>query len=203
MLVLATAACVAGNKLERWESPGGPVAEVEVQNVPVTGAHVYVDAEGSTTEGELLAVDAVHFWVLPDKGVTWTAVHRTTVTAVHIRLYETEPGVNAAIAGAGVVSTLLNGQLLVFTAPVWVAAGTISVVSAAQARYYGVDPAQHNLLAQFARFPEGLPPGRVQCPEHPEPGLVPPPAASGQQEEGALPVPVDMPRRSSVPPDAG
>jgi len=174
LLLLATAGCVAGNKLQRWESPGGSVPTLDVEDVPVTGAHIDVDAEGQTTKGELLAVDAMHFWVLPEQSTTWTPVHRATVTAVHVRLYDTYPGVNAGLMVAGIATTLANGYFLLVTAPVWVILGSVSIVSAAAARYYPVDSADYNLLPQFARFPEGMPPGKAECVLHAHPEPVPP-----------------------------
>ena len=181
LLLLGAPGCVAGNKLHRAESPGGPVEKLSVEDVPVTGSHVDVDAAGTTVEGELIAVDPTDFWILEEtpanasvRSPCWIQVHQSQITSVHIRLYDTHPGVNAALSVLGLASTLANGYYLVFTAPIWIVGGTFSIVSAAQARHYYVSPQDYWLLPQFARFPGGLPAGRAACPQHPP---APPPAA--------------------------
>jgi hypothetical protein len=176
LLALATTGCVAGNKLQRWEPPGGDIPVVALEEVPVMGAQVEVEAEGQTVRGELLSVDETHFWILREQETTWTPVHRATMSAVHVRLYDTYPGVNAGLMVAGILSTISNGFFLVFTAPLWAVVGSVSIVSASNARSYAVEPSDYNLLVQFARFPQGMPPGQGECPQHEAPGRVPPPA---------------------------
>ncbi len=71
---------------------------------------------------------------------------------------------SGAVAGwtaLGVVSTISNGLLLIFTAPAWIITGTVAGSSESYAPQGNVPPLRWAELARFARFPQGMPPGLV------------------------------------------
>ena len=125
------------------------------------GGWVIVEADTGEarweTEGELIAVSADSLWVLGDSLAV--AVPAALVSRVRVTGYDAQPRAVTAATAGGVVLTVTNGWFLVFTAPMWLITGTVA--SHAQARHpvrtaTGADLAA---LAEFARFPQGLPPG--------------------------------------------
>jgi len=110
-------------------------------------------------EGELLAVSADTAWVLSHAGAVvlpTTAVARGKLTA-----WRSGSGAVAGWTALGVVSTISNGLLLIFTAPAWIITGTVAGSSESYAPQGNVPPLRWAELARFARFPQGMPPGLV------------------------------------------
>jgi len=61
----------------------------------------------------------------------------------------------------GALSTLSNGYLLVFTAPLWMIGGTIAAHSQYHAPIVKTPNEEWERVRPYARFPQGLPPGFV------------------------------------------
>jgi len=72
---------------------------------------------------------------------------------------QSEVGNVAGATGLGVVSTISNGILLVFTMPLWIIVGTAAGSSQSYAPERRVPPLHWAELNGFARFPQGLPDG--------------------------------------------
>ena len=115
-----------------------------------TGAE---SSDVSRVAGELIAIDAAAIHVLTAAGlrsVARSSPHRITVFG-----YGTPGSMMAVWAIGGGVSTLSHGGFLLFTAPMWVVAGTWAGLSESGAgNVHDEDRAR-----AFARFPQGLPPG--------------------------------------------
>ena len=106
-------------------------------------------------EGELIAVTQDTVWVLGDSGgvaLATGAVRRGKLTA-----YTAGTGAVAGYTALGVVSTISNGVLLIFTAPLWIVTGTVAGANQSYAPERRVPPLTWADLGVFARFPQGRP----------------------------------------------
>jgi hypothetical protein len=107
--------------------------------------------------GELIAVSADSVWVLNDTAgmaIPTSAVHDGKLTA-----YAAQTGNLTTWTLLGALSTLSNGALLVFTAPMWLIGGSLTVRGEARSPERKQPPLGWNELAPYARFPQGLPEG--------------------------------------------
>ena len=164
--VLLCAACATVSGLDRSKPTGGkPVADATVDEVPVLGQEATVELTARTLVGELLAVDEDHLWLSVEGRVI--PVLRPDVKRVSIELYPSGVAHTAAWAGLGAGSTLTHGLLLIFSAPIWFAVGGGTVNAAAVSNDEEVALLDLDKLHQFARYPQGMPADRRNCPCHP------------------------------------
>jgi hypothetical protein len=153
-------ACSTTRALDRSASYGEPT-RVRVEDVPVKGFSVHVvTRKGDDVEGELLASDEGTVCVLesvvaaPDRTV---CVAWSNIEEVRVALLPGERGIFAGWTAFGTLSTISHGGFLILSAPIWLLTG----ISAS----FGSDPAitatarGPTKLNEFARFPQGLPPG--------------------------------------------
>lgn len=108
-------------------------------------------------EGELVAVSADTIWVLGDSG--GIAIGTAAVAQGKLMAYNSRSGVVAGFTALGVISTIANGWLLIFSAPLWIITGTVAGANQSHVPERRVPPLQWVELAPFARFPQGFPPG--------------------------------------------
>ena len=136
-------------------------AGIEVSEVPVRGFEVEVATRAERWyTGELLAVDERALWVEID-GVE-RRIPRGDVQRVIVAVRPSYGGAYAGWGAIGTASTLSHGFWLVLTAPAWL--GTwIPIVAyesgagSDQALADGLDA-----LFQYARWPQGMPPERME-----------------------------------------
>jgi hypothetical protein len=197
----ALAGCTAHGSAIRSE-PRGKRAAVAVADVPVKGFDVTVFTDAATFSGELLAVDSCYVHVERPAGAV--AIPVTRVESVGVQLYpSTAAGSVALLSVLGTLSTPSHGWYLVFSVPVWLTSGIATSVNLAYAD--DVTVKDSTFLFQFARFPQGLPPGwreaealpgtPMSCKLSPPPAV--PPAARPHAPPPATPPPADE------PPDGG
>ena len=172
------AGCAPLISLDRTQL-SGKTASVAIQDVPTHGFRVELVTPARVVEGELLAVDADHFWIQPADAKDWVYVHRQDAREVYLQLYEAQTTLVGMVAVFNTLLSISNGYYGVLTAPLNIIAGTIAAVTAYHAEHFAVEARNWNLLVQFARFPQGLPGSRVHCPQHPD--LTPVLAAPGQR----------------------
>ena len=182
-LLLALAACGFPPKvLERRNGFGGrPMKEPPgVSEVPVRGFRVGVTQRGDgdkdrELEGELLAVDRKFIWVMVEEEVE--RVPLPDVAGVQLELYPSRAGWIGAWSGVGAASSASHGWFALATGPLWLLAGTTSTITAAWANDIEVPLDRLHRLAQFARYPAGMPPpwGPARAPRPSPP--TPPPAS--------------------------
>jgi hypothetical protein len=157
-LVIALAACKT-NPDPRHPSP-------EMMQREAFGGYIVVTSrDGALVTGELLAVAADRLYVDgPDKRVPFV-VARANITEAE--LFEYEAGDVTTWGVLGALSTASHGFWLVFSAPAWIAA--TSITNAVESRHMilhypsdGWEP-----LARWARYPQGPPEQlRVRAGEH-------------------------------------
>jgi len=111
-----------------------------------------------SVKGELVAVTRDSVWVLGDTGAV-VAVATATVHSGKLTGYNSRWGAVAGYTALGVLSTISNGWLLIFTAPTWVITGTVAGANESHAPQRKTPPLDWPDLAVFARFPQGLPAG--------------------------------------------
>jgi hypothetical protein len=109
-----------------------------------------------SVEGELLAVTADSVWVLTGSG--WEVAPTSAVRRGKLTGYDSRWGAVAGYALLGTLSTISNGWLLIFTAPVWMITGTAAAASQSHQPERKTPPLSWSDLAAFARFPQGVPP---------------------------------------------
>ena len=115
-------------------------------------------AGDAKVDGELIAVTGDSVWVLGKVGAV-AVVPVATVKQGKLTTADAEVGNVAGATGLGVLSTISNGWLLVFTTPLWIIVGTAAGSSQSYAPERRVPPLHWTDLAAFARFPQGLPAG--------------------------------------------
>jgi hypothetical protein len=171
LTLLLGAACAPARLSSRAEPVGDFEVTRGVADVPVLGHRVVVDTRaGVAHDGELLAVDAQHVWVeLAHEAVP---IHHDELKRVVVELYPSYALPAGGAFGLGLVSTLSHGFFLVFSAPVWLLSGTVSAITLSGQNSRDATGAAN--LAEYARFPQGLPPALWHCATHPP---SPPPAA--------------------------
>jgi len=113
--------------------------------------------ETRRVEGELLVVTASEVWVAADSGVVVVAAAR--VKDGKLTAYRSNSGAIAGGTLLGTLSTVSNGILLVFTAPLWLITGSVAAGAESQAPVKDVTPLKWPELAAWARFPQGVPEG--------------------------------------------
>ena len=132
------------------------------------GQHVrggWVDVRvrtGSTVDslrGEVLAVSRDSLWIQPP-GASGVVIARNAIESGKITSFRSSGSV-ATSTTLGVLSTIANGFILVFTAPAWIVTGSISRHADARAAERDL-PDDFNRaevdLRAVARFPQGMPP---------------------------------------------
>lgn len=167
-----------------------PGALPPVRDVPVCGYHVQVsrvervehqlvleEFEELQLEGELLAIDEDHVLLADDTGLVRLGLRAEL--RVRVRWRASVAGLLVAGTVVNALATATNGPFLVLTLPLVL--GVNVPAATAESRGAWLEPlsAQDPQVAQFARFPQGVPPGW-------------PPA--GQRVERCLPAPGDEPR---------
>ncbi len=149
---LALVAC-AGNT-----APAGFLVTPRLAQTEAYGGWVeLLVTGGARVDGELIAVTADSVWVLGRTAVTVVPV--ASVRQGKLTTTNAEVGNIAGATGLGVVSTISNGLLLIFTAPLWIIVGTAAGSSQSYAPERRVPPLHWAELNGFARFPQGLPDG--------------------------------------------
>jgi len=150
-LGLALVAC-AGNT-----APAGFLVPPRLAQTEAYGGWVeLLVTGGARVDGELIAVTADSVWVL---GTASVVVPVANVRQGKLTTVQSEVGSVAGATGLGVVSTISNGILLVFTMPLWIIVGTAAGSSQSYAPERRVPPLHWAELNGFARFPQGLPDG--------------------------------------------
>ena len=150
-LGLALVAC-AGNT-----APAGFLVPPRLAQTEAYGGWVeLLVTGGARVDGELIAVTADSVWVL---GTASVVVPVASVRQGKLTTTNAEVGNVAGATGLGVVSTISNGILLVFTMPLWIIVGTAAGSSQSYAPERRVSPLHWAELNGFARFPQGLPDG--------------------------------------------
>jgi len=150
-LGLALVAC-AGNT-----APAGFLVPPRLAQTEAYGGWVeLLVTGGARVDGELIAVTADSVWVL---GTASVVVPVASVRQGKLTTVQSEVGNVAGATGLGVVSTISNGILLVFTMPLWIIVGTAAGSSQSYAPERRVPPLHWVELNGFARFPQGLPDG--------------------------------------------
>jgi hypothetical protein len=109
------------------------------------------------TDGELIAVSADSVWVLtPNQGYV---IHTGSVEKGKLTAYAAQTGGLTGWTTVGTLSTISNGAFLIFTAPMWLFAGSLTIGGEARSAERRHPPLTWVELAPFARFPQGLPAG--------------------------------------------
>jgi len=161
-LTLLVASCASSGQLDRGKGFGGdPAKDVSVDQVPVHGHEVRVEHRSDDgmvlTEGELLAVDAMHLWIRTRSGTI--TIPRGSIRAVEVELHPSGAVAAGLWTAGGTISTVSHGFFLVLTGPLWLITGISATSSAAASNDLEVKPRDLSELYQYARFPQGLPAG--------------------------------------------
>ncbi|MCA9672732.1 MAG: hypothetical protein KC503_44360 [Myxococcales bacterium] len=159
--LLAAVICVgcAGQPLDRAQLEGRAVRRA-LDDVPVRGFRTFLkfrrEVDTRKIEGELIAVDATHIWMLQHERLY--AISRRLVTRMTIKAFA-GLGVLATVWDVvGTLSAISHGYWAVISGPVWLFAGIPSAYSEAIRPEVGVALGKKlDRACQFARFPMGLP----------------------------------------------
>lgn len=151
----ACAACASNSAPKDWLP-----RPVEAQT-DAYGGWIELDYQDSGVkrgmDGELIAVSADSVWVLNRKQSR--VIPTSAVTAGKLTFYAAETGPLTLWSTLGTLSTISNGALLLFTAPMWLIGGSLATGAESHAAQRQGAPLTWAELAPFARFPQGMPDG--------------------------------------------
>lgn len=164
VLLITGSGCVSTSAPKGWLSP----AADEQRGAYGSWVGVRYDeaAQLSAIHGELIAATSDSLFVLPSEGplhsVAWPAVNDLKLTA-----YDSNWGYLSLWTFLGTLSTASHGMFFVFSAPVWIIGGSAATASQSRRPIYTSPPL--DVLQQFARFPQGMPPGVARDAFRPKP----------------------------------
>lgn len=157
IVLLAAVTIVAGcasNTAPRHFLPSPAEAQTEAY-----GGWIELRLSGGgpdSVSGELLAVSRDSVWVLSDAG--WVVAPTAMVRAGKLTAYSAQMGAMAGYTLVGALSTIANGWYLALTAPAWIITGTVAGAHQSYEPVRKTPPLGWAALADFARFPQGMPP---------------------------------------------
>jgi hypothetical protein len=196
--------------LERKNGFGGrPLPKEErprVSDVPVHGFRVQVAFKESAgeepreLEGELLAVDRRRLWIVVESEVK--PIPRARLVKVNVELYKSRAGWIGLWSGLGTASAASHGWFALVSGPLWLLAGIGSTVTAATGNDVDVPLEKLHLLAQFARYPAGMPPPWGKLEPASLPASAPPkpkPTPTSRPAPASRPTPASRPASQPVP----
>ncbi len=136
-----------------------PVPEAGEDPMPVNYWNARWDArwKKGICEGELIAIGDDSVYVQTGRGLA--AAGLADVANARLTGYDAETGRLSSWAALGTLSTASHGFFALISLPIWVIAG--SAISASQSHKPVVDAPDRSWadMRQYARFPQGLPPG--------------------------------------------
>lgn len=115
------------------------------------------DTLKSTLDGELIAVEQYTVLVLTRDSLI--AVGQQKISAAKLTSYRSNAGLLALWTVLGVLSTPSHGWFMGLTIPLWVITGSVSSAGQSYAPQKKYPKLSWYELRQYARFPQGLPPG--------------------------------------------
>ena len=83
----------------------------------------------------------------------------SAVKSGKLTAYAAQTGALSGWMAGGILATLSNGGFLIFTAPMWIIGGSLTVSGEVHAAERKQPPLTWAELAAFARFPPGMPEG--------------------------------------------
>ena len=123
------------------------------------GAWIVVDRQGraAPSAGELISVGDDGVSILTRDGLV--VVSSGTIRRATLAIHAGDSFSPATWGALGAVSSLSHGYLLLFTFPIWVGVGTATAVAESKAPLLVHPPVALAAFRDYARFPQGLPPG--------------------------------------------
>ncbi len=202
-LGVALCGCTTRQSLDRSRDASSIVNdELGVADVPVHGFPVVVHSvDGTEHKGELLAVTEEFVRILPPVE-PMVSIERTQIEQVVVVFKETTSVAGVGLwSGVGLGSTLSHGWVLTVSAPIWLLTGLPATIYAALTNEVEVAREDLDQLAQFARFPQGMPTKRRPrlSPETAAPRPMPP----TRRDKPTIPrleAPTDDPRTLTTEP---
>ena len=155
VMVAIFVACVCFADCASTRAPSGWLADPEDLPGDPFGGWITVEAADGRFSGELIAVTDDTLFVADSclRAVPVSLIHTARLAAYNPRVWEI-----TVASTLGTLSTVSNGLLLVFTAPLWMIGGTIAGVSRSRQPLLDYPDNPIMLFAAYARFPQGLPP---------------------------------------------
>ncbi len=152
---VSCAACASNSAPRGWlPKPGEAQAAAYGGWIELTCQE---SAESRHTDGELIAVSADSVWVLNEsQGVVIPTI---TVQSGKLTAYAAQTGTLTTWTTVGTLATISNGGFLIFTAPMWLIGGSLTVGGESRSPERKHPPLTWVQLAPFARFPQGMPEG--------------------------------------------
>lgn len=134
--------------------PSGWLPEAEKSSMNIFGGWVEVKLSKGQIIGELISLTDDTMFVVKD---SLYAIVVTDILKARLVTYNASSlGGNAFF---GTLSTLSNGVLLIFTAPMWIIGGSIAAISRSFDPIIDYPNKPLKQFLPFARYPQGFPPG--------------------------------------------
>jgi hypothetical protein len=159
MAFASLAGCGQYAEMNRAAKRGDPAVGVRLEQVPVRGFTATARRlDGSELRGELLASDDRALWI-EDSARTTRRLGFEQIDKLELDLTSAETETIGLWTALGALSTVSHGVVAIFTAPTWLLVGTSATIAESSADDADVRAVKYPMLNQFARFPQGLPPG--------------------------------------------
>jgi len=113
---------------------------------------------GAKIDGELIAVDSTNLYLLT-QFAEFITVPLMDIEEARLTAYDIKAGQLGAWVAVGLLSTLTHGLALIGSAPAWILLGALPVVGQSFVPRHRYPEESWESIRQFARFPQGLPPG--------------------------------------------
>lgn len=158
-IAAALAAALAATGCAGHKAPRGWLETPEKVRTDAYGAWIeticHRDERGVVSvSGELIAVSPDSVYIARDRMV---AVARSSIERAKIVAYDASVGGLVVFTVIGTLATISHGWALVFSAPVWIIAGSIAAGVRSHDPIRSYPALTIDAFAPYARFPNGLP----------------------------------------------
>jgi hypothetical protein len=153
LVLLGVSACSRSSPAPRaWQLPASEAAR------SVYGSWIVVETRaGPMVSGELLAAENDFLHVAGASEIIRVRVD--DVARVRLVKFQGDIDRKLFLGIVGTLSTVSHGFFLVFSAPFWMISTTIATRTESSAGVLDASALDLDVLQQFSRFPQGLPPG--------------------------------------------
>jgi len=106
--------------------------------------------------GELIAISGDSLFIAND---ALQAIALSNIKSAQLEAYRSNSAGMGGLVFLGTLSTISNGLLLIFTAPVWIIGGSIATSARSFEPIIKYPKQEWSRFSPFARYPQGLPVG--------------------------------------------
>ncbi len=155
LLSIIISGCAGTNVPKNWSS------DPDEMKSDTYGGWISVEYDStgnkkSEISGELIAVSNDSIFVAD---IILNSIARKDITSARLTSYRSNFGSMSGLTVLGNISTISNGMFLIFTFPMWLIGGIISVTTQSYIPIIDYPQKDFEEFNPYSRFPQGLPAG--------------------------------------------